>query len=283
MDTLNKQKISVSLKEQLQQFFGISLGIFLFILFFQPFGNLRPDVDEKLLFYAGLGGISFLFTWLFRIVLPWFFPEIKGAVKWNISSDIMIYTLIWIFNSLAFVFYIRYVGPEKMSMFLVFKITLVSLAPVIALKIKDEKISLKNLSQALMEKNNKLHMLITETYENIKSVEVFTSENKSEIIKIDIDELILIKSADNYVEIFYRDNNKLHQKLIRNTLKNIEVQLKKYPAFIRCHRTYIINKKYVRDFKKNYTGYFLKLSEFNDDIPVSRQYVIPVKEAITTT
>ena len=93
----------------------------------------------------------------------------------------------------------------------------------------------------------------------------------------------MIKSADNYVEIFYKENEKIQQKLIRNTLKNIENQLKKYSYFIRCHRSCIINKIYVHDFTHNYSGYRLKLSGYNEDIPVSRQYLNTVKDAITTS
>ena len=93
---------------------------------------------------------------------------------------------------------------------------------------------------------------------------------------------MLIKSADNYIEILYKDNEKLQLRLIRNTLKNIEAQLKKYSEFIRCHRTYIINKKFVLDFTRGYTGYRLRLTGYNEQIPVSRQYLLMVKDAIAT-
>lgn len=283
MDIENKPAIPNSLKEQLQFFFAVSIGIFLFIIFFEPFGDIHSNGNEKLLFYAGISGIAFLFMWLFRIVLPWIFPDIPGTVIWNINSDVIIYALIWIFNSVALVFYIRYVGPLKLSFFMVFKIVLVGLAPVIALKIKDDLNSLKSLSQALLEKNKNLYKIVThQENKNLRPVEVFTSENKSEILQLTIDELILIKSADNYVEILYKDQDKIQQKLIRNTLKNIENQLKKHSSFIRCHRAYIINKKFVQDFKRGYTGYHLKLAEYNEEIPVSRQYLISVREAITS-
>ena len=134
----------------------------------------------------------------------------------------------------------------------------------------------------LIEKNKKLTTLISDSEERVKAVEVIASENKSEIIKLRIDDLVLIKSADNYIEILYKENEKIQQKLIRNTLKNIEAQLKEYSDIIRCHRTYIVNKQYVRDFTRGYTGYRLKLSGFDEEIPVSRQYLLTVKEAITS-
>ena len=283
MNQSNKSNPVYHLKEQLKLFFSLSLGIYLFILFFQPFGNVRPDIDEKLLYNAGLAGISYFMMWIFRIMIPSTYPKFSNYEKWNIGSKTMIYALIWLFNTLAFVFYIRYVGPLRMSMYLVFKISLVSLVPIIILIATDARKSLNQLVQALIEKNKKITGLLSDSEEKVKAVEVFTSENKSEIIKLPIDDLVLIKSADNYVEILYNDNEKIQQKLIRNTLKNIETQLKEYSDIIRCHRTYIVNKKYVRDFTRGYTGYRLKLSGYNEEIPVSRQYLLTVKDAITST
>ena len=280
MTTINKTKPIYNLKEQLKLFFSISLGIYLLILFFQPFGNVRPDINEKFLYNAGLAGITYFMMWIFRIMISSTFPKFLNFEKWNIDPNTMTYTLIWFFNTVSFVFYIRYVGPLRMSMFLIFKIALVSLVPVIVLITADTHKSLNQLLQALIEKNKKLTAQLSDSEEKAKAIEIIASENKSEIIKLQIDDLVLIKSADNYVEILYNDNEKIQQKLIRNTLKNIEAQLKKYSDIIRCHRTYIINKKYVRDFTRGYTGYRLKLSGYNEEIPVSRQYLLLVKDAI---
>ncbi|MBN2213161.1 MAG: response regulator transcription factor [Bacteroidales bacterium] len=283
MTTINKTKPVYNLKEQLKLFFSISLGIYLLILFFQPFGNIRPDINEKLLYNAGLAGITYFMMWIFRIMIPLTFPKFSDFEKWNIDPKTISYALIWFFNALAFVFYIRYVGPLRMSMYLIFKISLISLVPIIVLSATDTRKSLNQLLQALIEKNKKLTAQLSDSEEKAKAIEVIASENKSEIIKLQIDDLVLIKSADNYVEILYNENEKIQQKLIRNTLKNIEAQLKKYSDIIRCHRTYIVNKKYVRDFTRGYTGYRLKLSGYNEEIPVSRQYLLLVKDAIIST
>ncbi len=283
MNPLNNSSTFNELKEQLKLFFSISLGIYLFVLFFQPFGNVRPDINEKLLYNAGLAGITGFTMWIFRIVIPYFFKGFSNFVKWNIDSEKLIYVFIWFFNSLAFVFYIRYVGPLRMTMFLIFKIALLNLVPVVVLTIADTSKSLNQMLHALIEQNKKLSgRLSNDSKEIVKSEEVFSSENKSEFIKLQLDDLVLIKSADNYVEIMYKDNERIQQKLIRNTLKNIEAQLNKYSEFIRCHRTYIVNKKFVLDFSRGYTGYRLKLSGYNEEIPVSRQYLLMVRNAITT-
>jgi len=90
----------------------------------------------------------------------------------------------------------------------------------------------------------------------------------------------LISAADNYVKIIYLEEGQLKNKLIRNTLKAIEAQLNIYPDFFRCHRTYIVNGKRVERLNKSYKGYFLKMKQYEEEIPVSQQYIIRVKEAL---
>ena len=68
-----------------------------------------------------------------------------------------------------------------------------------------------------------------------KSVE-FISENITENFSLLIAEVVLIRSADNYVEIVYKEGDTFKKKLIRNTMKNIEQQIKQYSNFLRCHR-----------------------------------------------
>jgi DNA-binding LytR/AlgR family response regulator len=95
-----------------------------------------------------------------------------------------------------------------------------------------------------------------------------------------IADIAIIKSADNYVEIVYKEGNIFRKSLIRNTLKNIELQLKEYPNFICCHRICIVNKIYIEKLTKRFDTYWLTLKEFNEQIPVSRQYLLKLRESI---
>ena len=51
-----------------------------------------------------------------------------------------------------------------------------------------------------------------------KSVE-FISESSSEKLNLLIADIAFIKSADNYVEIVYKEGDNFKKKLLRNTLK----------------------------------------------------------------
>ena len=83
-----------------------------------------------------------------------------------------------------------------------------------------------------------------------KSVE-FISENINENFSLLIAEVAFIRSADNYVEIVYIEGDVYKKKLIRNTLKSIELQIRPYSNFLRCHRISIVNLHFHRKACKN--------------------------------
>jgi DNA-binding LytR/AlgR family response regulator len=112
-----------------------------------------------------------------------------------------------------------------------------------------------------------------------KSIE-FISETRTENLTLLIAEVLFIQSADNYVEIAYLDGDNFKKKLIRNTLKNIELQIKQYSNFIRCHRTCIVNMHYIEKLNQDYSSHWLTIKGYNEKIPVSRQYLLKLREAL---
>jgi DNA-binding LytR/AlgR family response regulator len=162
-----------------------------------------------------------------------------------------------------------------------FKIIIICVAPVVALQLHNKNQSLGHQVHMLQE--NLIHVRSQhEKYEKepgAVNIELF-SENKTDKIILRSDDLVLVRSADNYAEIIYKENDQFKKKLIRNTLRNIEDMLGYYPGFIRCHRTCIVNKNYVEKLIRNYMGQKIILKGYDAEIPVSRQYQLLVKEAL---
>jgi DNA-binding LytR/AlgR family response regulator len=275
--------INRDLKFSLQVYLEISLGIFFFILFFRPFELNHLDFNNQLLFIAGCSAITFLMLSLFYILLPWIFPKLLISAFHGKRIFILINILLCIMSSTAYAFYIRYVGGVSLSMFLVFKIVLICLVPIVTLALVIENRSLKQQIDSLRENSIKLKMMTKENTGNQTEVIQFISDNKSDKIDLLPMDILLIKSAENYVEIVYKESENNKQKLIRTTLKNIEEQLRKYPEFIRCHRTCIVNTKYILKLSSSYQGYKLKIMNYDQEIPVSRQYLLDVRKALGIT
>lgn len=271
-----------SVRKELNLFLSISLGIFLFILFFQPFQLENLDFNNRLLFVAGMGVIVFIFMFLFRITLPWLFQRFpekihEGVIPYYISGF-----LIFVFSAVAFAFYLKYVGSQHISYYIMFRIILICLAPPTALRLFDIYRELRQQKESLTEEKKLLENQV-ETYKenNLNKTIEFVSDSKTENLNLPVSDVALIKSADNYVEVVYKEGNDIRKKLIRNTLKNIELLISQYSNFIRCHRTYIVNTYYIEKLNRKLNNYWLTIKGYNEQVAVSRQYLLKMKEVIS--
>ncbi len=77
------------------------------------------------------------------------------------------------------------------------------------------------------------------------SLIVIVSSNQKQRFQISIENLLYIKSADNYIEIFYLSNQQVNMHLMRKNLKDIEDEFGLNQSLIRCHRSYIINSNNI--------------------------------------
>lgn len=267
------------LRLNLRAIFGISLGIFLFLLFFQPLIPQNPDFNNKLLILAAFGGITLILLGLMRTVIPSAFQGVFSIEKWTINKEILWNFLFVVLNSVAFVFFARYVGKIPITFHIVTIIVIQTLIVVVILIVVNEyhflKKQLKNLMAGKVDPDDEFPR-----EENVL-IEL-ESENKSEYFKLFLDQIILIKSANNYIEVVYKKEEKIKKRLIRNTLTNTEKLFSKYPAMIRCHRSCIVNKNQVKKITKGNDGLKLTLFDYPQEIHVSRQYILKVKEALKT-
>ncbi len=97
------------------------------------------------------------------------------------------------------------------------------------------------------------------------------SKLKKEELTFYPSQLIYAESDGNYVVCHLLVNEKVRQKMIRNSMGEFERQLSGYPQFFRTHRAFIVNLKKVTAKKGNSSGYQLKLSYTDFEVPVSRQ------------
>ncbi|MEM6738454.1 MAG: LytTR family transcriptional regulator DNA-binding domain-containing protein, partial [Bacteroidota bacterium] len=70
---------------------------------------------------------------------------------------------------------------------------------------------------------------------------VITSENQKEHFHVKANNLLFIKAAHNYVEVFFRSQQNVKKQLLRKTLKGIGGEYLSSPFLVRCHRSYLIN------------------------------------------
>jgi len=97
-------------------------------------------------------------------------------------------------------------------------------------------------------------------------------DNKLDVLKIELQDLVCLSSAQNYVEVFFLQNKILQKKLLRTTLKKISQDA---PEMIQVHRSHLVNPTH-----------FVKWSDPNTillhelEIPVSKNYKEKLNELI---
>lgn len=268
-------------KSYFRLYLGIAISIFLFILFFQPFDVARFEFENKLLFLAGFGIIVLIFLIFAQIIFQHTLLNNENGNQGN-SIYIPIYHFFLVATvSLAFVFYIRYVGQINITFNIVVRVIFICISlpitVILKFKINSYQCRLKKLILEIRSIQDKLKQF-SESYAN-KYIEI-TSENDSDNFRIQVSEIVYTKSADNYVEIGYHDEGLVKKKMVRNTLRNIELQLSEFNNFIRTHRTSLVNIQFIDKLNKNFNTFWLSLDKTKETVPVSRQYLMAVKELL---
>ncbi|GEQ86338.1 hypothetical protein ULMS_18460 [Patiriisocius marinistellae] len=101
-----------------------------------------------------------------------------------------------------------------------------------------------------------------------KKIEI-KGEGTYEGLRLFLNDVIAIKSDDNYIEVTFINNGTLKRQLIRNKLSKIEIDL---PQLLRTHRSHLINPNHFQQFKME-RGKLSVLLTSEILIPVSKTYV----------
>lgn len=127
--------------------------------------------------------------------------------------------------------------------------------------------------RTLKERNNNL----TTLKENLKGgvLDKIAVPDSNSIKFLQLDDILYFKADNTYTDIFFADGNKL---TISRTLKNIEDTLSN-TKFFRCHKSYIVNLKYLTDYVKSDGGYLVIKGKHS--IPLSPDRVTDLLAQVT--
>lgn len=262
-------------------YLGVSISVFLFILFFQPFPTANFEFENKQLYISGYGLIVFIIQVIVQIIFQAYLIKDKTDEEYNPIWNLLYYFLLLALTSVAFVFYLRYVGNTAITFNLVLRVVVISVSVPVTLYLKNSLQLINGKYQQLLDENRLIQDRLTQFTESSsnKSVEL-SSDNEGDNLIIQVSEIVYAKSADNYVEVGFKEGGEVRKKLIRNTLKNIENQLKEYHVFTRTHRSCIVNIQHIEKLNKNFNTYWLTLIDTKETVPVSRQYLMAVKDLL---
>lgn len=260
-----------------QWLFVLSIGLFLslFIIFFQPFGVTNFDPKFKLNFYFVFIMLSFGFVDSLVLVISEFLIKpitIKKITRTNF--------IIWIFWSYFLVcstsfLYYNFNGNWHDFHWSSYFEFILNVGAVISFPILGFFFFLHHQYLKLDYSNFKLSLPQQPSEKMIS----FNTEIPKESLSVRINDLLYIKSENNYVAIFYFNNDTIQEHLIRTSLKQLEKTIES-TEIQRCHRSYMVNLANVINCQQNHHNLILNLAGLESTIPVSRSFKRQVLEKL---
>ncbi len=131
--------------------------------------------------------------------------------------------------------------------------------------------------RTLSKRNIKRAQLLSKQLPQITVEEPITLQIQEESVKassivMQLSDFVYAQSEGNYVTIYHLEDGALVQKLIRLSLKQLEIQLENLSQIKRCHRSYLINIQHIITIKGNARSLTIQLDKVSENIPVSRSF-----------
>ncbi len=243
--------------------------VFLFLLFFQPFGvnNYNTQETITLEFFLAILLMWVLISLLLAINEFFIFPMlIKQPTRGKMLGWI-IWSMVWL-SSGVFLFY-NFLGgwhDFQLSSYFEFlaNIAALSLFPLGGLFLY---LKIRELHKALETDHPYTYRAGEDEF-----LLVFTAENQKDHFTLPLKLLLFIESDDNYVSIHHLQDDRVIKTLFRKSLKSIQEEAL-HPALLRCHRSYLINLAHLQQIHGNRNKLTIFLNHVKAPIPVSRQYM----------
>lgn len=265
------------LRQNVKLVFFIGLGVLGFLALFQPINLVPYTRNEIVYFVGGTTVITFLVLVFNIIILPSLFPKLFYHKNKSFIRDL--FWNIWILVSLSLAnlfLFINLFGLSSITYDIVTQISLLGLIPLTVLIITNH---FRSLRAQLRQEKALNQSLMKEKKQDIQFVH-FESEYKNDNLIVNPESIVLIKAADNYIEVFFESEGDIKNQLIRSSLVKAETLLADYPNIIRTQRSYIVNVKQIKDIQNSSDGYKLLFKKADLVAYVSQKYVTEFKKLI---
>lgn len=107
---------------------------------------------------------------------------------------------------------------------------------------------------------------------NTRRMRFYDSNHNLKLVVMS-DTVLYIAAEENYIHVFYLDNDKVKSYVLRSSMKAVD-ELCLSNGLVRCHRSYYINPSHVKVLRKDKEGVVYAVLDADDvrDIPVSKKF-----------
>lgn len=247
---------------------AISLCVTMILFFLQPFSF---DIFQQYaLFIAlGYGSITFISMQVFNSLF-------KKRVYKLLSKWIILYEIGFILSLLLFIATLNYLFTALISVTSLnfdtylswIKITLcVGIFPTLF------AVMYVQYKSKIDKYNNKTEVEV-ESKQRMITIKDMASNSK---LTISPNDFVYAEIRCSTLYIYFIHDNILYERHFRATISSIESEICD-DNIVRCHRSFIINIKYIDAMEGNSNGYKLYLKCCNAVIPVSRHYTLIMRK-----
>lgn len=277
LEFLNKAyPFNFDLKHNTKVIFFLSVGVFVFLFLFQPLQIDTLSIRDKYSLVIGLGVTTFLSLSLNLLLLPSLFPKILNGSAWNIKKEI--FWDLWILFTISVGYYLYYksLGIMVFGFEIIIKLILIAIIPTSILI----TLNRHRLLRAHLKSANELNQILREKKSISEKLVHFTSDYQKDNLSLKVSLILLIRSANNYIEVFWKEGIEVKSQMVRCSLTKAEEMLKETTFIFKCHRSYLANTKQIDKIEGNSQGYRLFFENVDFPVPVSKSYANQLKELI---
>lgn len=246
----------------------------MFILFFQPVQcRTWVDGDWKFLLWVTIVVVTAVSVIaLSRTIMYHYAKRHKiSYLDYAIWIIAEVTTIAWVYSAFPLIAMRSFSAKMNLTLFYLFKESL--FATAFTLLIPYAFVILWMIVKSRGEQIVRLQARQAHVVEDVPE-EMYNFYDEKGDLKLSVkpDMVYFIEAADNYIMVYYLNAGKLEKLMIRNSLKNIEWRFRDR-GLIRCHRSYIVNIRLVKLFRRQDGEVLL---DFGDEkiphVPVSKGY-----------
>ncbi len=240
---------------------------FTFMLIYRPFNAVDFLGGEWFGVHLTIVSCIVLVSVILTRLLYYFLPlrlNYSLYIAWCFSEVI--------FSSFFVALYIWLVGQKPMPYFEYFFISFQYISTVLVFPYVVLAVSLRLYEFLSMPQNDQMMAL--------KRMRFYDDRHNLKIV-LTSESILYISAEENYVNIYYTENGRLRNYVLRSSMKSLE-ELCQENGLVRCHRSYYVNPAHISVLRKDKEGIVYAELDNSDvmNIPVTKRYYDRLSEML---
>ncbi len=252
---------------QLLHMILLPLFFFTFMMIYRPFNTEDFLGSEWLGVHLTISSCIVMLCVIIMRLLYYYLP-----LRLNYSLYILWCFSEVVFSSFFVTLYVWLVQMKPMPYFELFSISFQFLSTVLIFPYVILALSLR------------LHELLTKSDEitagESSKIRFYDEKHNLKLVLLD-QSILYITAEENYVNIFYIENGKLRNYVLRSSMKALD-EICQDHGMVRCHRSFYVNPKHVTVLRKEKEGVVFAELDAKDavSIPVTKRYYAQLSEML---